>query len=309
MPNTGTTVVDTFDDLSKTDSHTSGIQLDSANSTYFDNDSSRLGRSSNTTQSITYHYTDINSFSARIYWYPSDYYVGSVNFYASPDGSTWRLVTMTIGPDLGPNTGRGWTNVASEWVPAGTNYLKVEITDATYVADGAEVGYMSITYGQETNTTPAVEYAYDTAANGSRLISMTYPDGRVIHYSYNTGLDSDIGRLSAMADDNGVGGAGTTLESYKYLGLSTVVERDHPEDGINLTMIKLAGESNGDAGDQYTGLDRFGRVVDQRWLDSNNSNASVDEYQYSYDRDGNVTSKINVNATSNNETYTYNGLQ
>jgi hypothetical protein len=26
------------------------------------------------------------------------------------------------------------------------------------------------------------------------------------------------------------------------------------------------GESNGDGGDQYTGLDRFGRVVDQRWI-------------------------------------------
>ena len=32
-------------------------------------------------------------------------------------------------------------------------------------------------------------------------------------------------------------------------------------------------EGNGDAGDQYTGLDRFGRVMDQRWL--NGSGSSV----------------------------------
>jgi len=31
-----------------------------------------------------------------------------------------------------------------------------------------------------------------------------------------------------------------------------------------MTYIKLATESTGDAGDQYTGLDRFGRIVDQR---------------------------------------------
>ena len=49
-----------------------------------------------------------------------------------------------------------------------------------------------------------------------------------------------------------------------------------------MTYIKLATESVGDAGDQFTGLDRFGRVVDQRWI--NGSNTDVDRYQYGYDR-------------------------
>jgi len=34
---------------------------------------------------------------------------------------------------------------------------------------------------------------------------------------------------------------------------------------MKLTYIKQTGEPVGDGGDQYTGLDRFGRVVDQRW--------------------------------------------
>ena len=33
--------------------------------------------------------------------------------------------------------------------------------------------------------------------------------------------------------------------------------------GVNLTYVKLSGESDGAAGDKYIGLDTFGRVVDQ----------------------------------------------
>ena len=69
-----------------------------------------------------------------------------------------------------------------------------------------------------------------------------------------------LSRLSSLSDTSG------TLESYDYLGLGTVVRRGHSQPGIDLTYIKQTGESSGDAGDQYTGLDRFGRVVDQRWL-------------------------------------------
>ena len=82
------------------------------------------------------------------------------------------------------------------------------------------------------------------------------------------------------------------LESYKYLGLDTVVERDHPQNNVNLTYISQTG-STGDAGDQYTGLDRFGRVVDQNWYNTNTA-TSTDDFQYSYDRDGNVLYRQNV---------------
>jgi len=47
------------------------------------------------------------------------------------------------------------------------------------------------------------------------------------------------------------------------------VQRTHPKLGapgvnIGLTYIKQGAEPNCDAGDKYTGLDRFGQVVDQR---------------------------------------------
>ena len=43
--------------------------------------------------------------------------------------------------------------------------------------------------------TPEVQYTYNEMANGennSRLTSMIYPDGRVIQYKYNPGLDDNV---------------------------------------------------------------------------------------------------------------------
>jgi hypothetical protein len=109
---------------------------------------------------------------------------------------------------------------------------------------------------------------------------MTYPNGRVLNYNYAAGLDDRLSRLSSLSDSS------ATLESLSYLGLDTVVRRSRPQPGVDLTFIKLATESNGDAGDQYTGLDRFGRVVDQRWLKVA-TQAATDRFQYGYDRDSN----------------------
>ena len=72
-----------------------------------------------------------------------------------------------------------------------------------------------------------------------------------------------------------------------------------PQPGIELTYVKLSGESNGDGGDQYTGLDRFGRVVDQRWIVTSTGTA-LDRFQYGYDQDGTVLHKYNpVNSAAN----------
>ena len=106
---------------------------------------------------------------------------------------------------------------------------------------------------------------------------MTYPNGRTISYNYASGLDSAIGRLSSISEGS------TTLEGYRYLGLGTIVQRTHPEPGVDLTYIKQSGESNGDRGDELAGLDRFGQVVDQRWLKTSNG-AATDRFQYGHGR-------------------------
>ena len=95
---------------------------------------------------------------------------------------------------------------------------------------------------------------------------MTYPNGDVVTYSYGTtgSLNDTISRLDALVEN------GQTLESYQYLGLSTVVVREQPQVGMELTYLQQSGDSstNTDGGDQYVGLDRFGRVIDQNWIRS-----------------------------------------
>ena len=67
----------------------------------------------------------------------------------------------------------------------------------------------------------------------------------------------------------------TILVGYTYLGINRIVKANYSsQPGVALAYIKQSGESNGDAGDQYTGLDRFGRVVDQRWLKTSSGIAS-----------------------------------
>jgi RHS repeat-associated protein len=148
-------------------------------------------------------------------------------------------------------------------------------------------------------TTPKVQYGYSEmtgGANHSRLISMTYPNARQINYNYTAAIDAAISRLTSMSDTTG------TLESLDYLGLDTVVRRAHSQPGVDLTYIKQGVESNGDAGDQYTGLDRFGRVVDQRWIKTSDG-SHTDRFKYGYDRNGNRLYRQNVVNAAFSELY------
>src|SRR5262249_30885913 len=129
-----------------------------------------------------------------------------------------------------------------------------------------------------TGTSPKVQYGYDTTntggvlTKGSRPTTLTYPNGRGVTANYNgTTLANTIGRPPSLSDSS------ATLESYTYLGLGTVVTRAHPQPGLDLTYIKQGAESNDSVtGDQYNGLDLFGRVDDQRWVDQRDPNSSTD---------------------------------
>jgi RHS repeat-associated protein len=165
--------------------------------------------------------------------------------------------------------------------------------------------YQSHSGAVNTSTTPEVQYGYSLmsgGANNSRLTSITYPNGYVLSYNYNTGVDNTISRLSYLSDSSG------TLQSYSYLGLATPVIIADPQPGIELTYVQQTGDAyaNTDGGDQYTGLDRFGRIIDQFWLNTNTSTAT-DRLQYGYDSDGNVLYKNNLVNSSFSELYHANG--
>ena len=65
--------------------------------------------------------------------------------------------------------------------------------------------------------------------------------------------------------------------------------------GVALSYIHQTGDTlaGGDGGDKYTGLDRFGRVIDQNWVNTS-TGVSNDRMQYGYDADGNVLYQNNL---------------
>jgi RHS repeat-associated protein len=142
-----------------------------------------------------------------------------------------------------------------------------------------------------------VQYDYadgatDGVAKYVRLEQVTYPNGREVHYDYGTAgaIDDIMSRLATIGDSTG------TLSAYKYLGLGTIVEENNA--GAKLTYLNSSGN--------VTGLDRFGRVVDQIW--KNSADEVLDHYTYTYDRAGNRVSKANALNPDLDETYVYDAL-
>ncbi|MCW2892950.1 MAG: repeat-associated core domain protein, partial [Actinomycetia bacterium] len=152
-----------------------------------------------------------------------------------------------------------------------------------------------------TGSSASVQYNHTEmsgGANNDRLTSMVYPNGRQLNYKYDSSgsIDDTVSRVGSLQDNAGTC-SGTALESYKYLGLDTIVERDR-QNGLNLTYI--SGSAGGDGGDQYQGLDRFGRVVAQNWV---SGSTSKDSFQYGYDQNSNALYKKNLLSASNSELY------
>ncbi len=158
--------------------------------------------------------------------------------------------------------------------------------------------------GSATGATPAVGYEYSAMAGGanhSRPTAVVYPSGYRLTAAYTGGLNDGVSRPSSLSDPSGV------LESYDYLGVGTVIRRGHFQPGVDLTYLKPAGAPNGDAGDPYAGLDRFGRVVDHRWVQTS-SGVHTDRFQYGYDRIGNRLYRDNLVNAAFGEVYAYDGL-
>jgi len=157
-----------------------------------------------------------------------------------------------------------------------------------------------------TGSSPKVQYAYaDGGANHVRPTSLTYPDSRVVTLDYGTagGGDDLLCRIASIKQST------TVLAGYSYLGVTLPIRVNYSsEPGVELTYVKQGAEPNGDAGDQYTGLDRFGRLVDQRWLKTSDG-THRERLQYGFDRASNRQWRDNlVAAGGQDEYYSYDGL-
>jgi hypothetical protein len=167
--------------------------------------------------------------------------------------------------------------------------------------------YQSHSGAVNTGTTPNVKYGYaDGTAGTVRPTSLTYPEGRILNYEYGAteSINDRLSRIEALVDSDGL----TRLADYTRLGVDRTVRVASPQPGVMLTYIKQGTEPVADGGDQYTGWDRFSRVIDQRWIKWNTA-TDLERIQYGFDEAGDRRWRKNaVAATGQDEFYTYDGL-
>lgn len=137
--------------------------------------------------------------------------------------------------------------------------------------------------GSVDGSTPEVGYAYETggAKNSIRRMSTTYPTAsRVVEMKYgaSNSMDDHLGRVSALQ----VTGESDDLVDYTYCGRAWQVRVGYPAPGVELKYRQLSGERPGDAGDPYSGYDRFGRTVDMPWVTTSDGSV-IERSGYGFD--------------------------
>ncbi|MCB1129858.1 MAG: RHS repeat-associated core domain-containing protein [Verrucomicrobiae bacterium] len=153
----------------------------------------------------------------------------------------------------------------------------------TYDAYGQLAGDAQAHSGTVGSGTPQVAYGHaDGSGNTTRLTAVTYPDGRTLSPGYGAADDIDdmLSRVATVSDTTS---SPWVVAAYEYIGAGTSVISAYPEPGVELTYIKQGSEPDGPAGDPYAGLDRFGRIIDHRWI---KGGADIERLQYGYNLAG-----------------------
>jgi len=157
-----------------------------------------------------------------------------------------------------------------------------------------------------TGTSLKVQYAYlNGSTNSIRRTSLTYPDGRVLTFKYNSGHDDELSRVSYL-EDNDVGL--THLAEYTYLGLVDVVKVDYKQPQLLYDLATGSGATT------YAGLDRFDRTMTCLWQRYGGGAGDRVKLGYTYDRLGNRLTREDFVAKAQttpqyfDELYTYDGL-
>ena len=123
-----------------------------------------------------------------------------------------------------------------------------------------------------------------TRAHG--LESVTYPNNRVVQYNYNDGPQAAINEVMSRLGSISNAGNTDTYAVESYLGLDNIVTEDYKDPQVKCDL----------SSDNYSGLDRFGRVSDMTWWqygDSDNLTNKLDEFVYWHlDTEGDITGEV-----------------
>jgi RHS repeat-associated protein len=158
--------------------------------------------------------------------------------------------------------------------------------------------------------TPRVQYTCTGAVDAVlRRKTVVYPNGRIVAYEYGdtNGIDDVLNRVQSMHDEDL-----TVLAEFRCLGAGTPAVTVLSEPGLERRWKALAGQPVGDAGDPYTGYDRFGRVENMLWWKPSTSTAAV-QVGWGYDRASRRTWRRDVLADAalpagGDQAFTYDAL-
>ena len=208
----------------------------------------------------------------------------------------------------------GRVNQVTSYAGTGTTSTVVNQVYYTFEGLGRKQSITQMHAGTASGTVSGtVSYLYDyspdgngACTNGSRLLSVTYPDSRVVSYGYSSGgtdtVDNAISRVVSVSGTD----SSSAYATYYYNGVGRPVISQL---GNGVTLNLALGTATAATSGVYAGLDRFGRTIEQRWVVGSTSWADI---QYGYDLAGNRITHQDVVADSKSqlfdELYTYDGL-
>jgi hypothetical protein len=124
----GALVTDELNDFSKMYKHSANLGFDTTNTSYFNNDTSRLYKTVSAKQYVIYTAArDLAGFEVDAYFWPGETVVHN-NFYTSPDDVTYTAYTPTITLWGGDWLRYKYTGAS---LPTGTRYVKIEIANTS----------------------------------------------------------------------------------------------------------------------------------------------------------------------------------
>jgi RHS repeat-associated protein len=211
---------------------------------------------------------------------------------------------------FGPGVDETVASIARGYEVRGMLALVSSLGSASTVLNQVELTYNS--YSQLSNdyqnhsgagATLGVGYSYaDASANTIRRTGITYPNGDQIAIGYISPAADALSRADTILE------ASSPLCTYQYLGMSTVSQVTY--NAASNLQFTLKDGGTGDAGDVYTGLDRFGRLVETLWK---TGGADQVHSQYGRNRFGGVVWRYDALAhwlgvTTQDNYYWYDGL-
>lgn len=172
--------------------------------------------------------------------------------------------------------------------------------------------------GAAVTGTPDVEYVYDTSLSGTdkyddglRLSVIKYPlvaDGPtqaaqvVYSYGQSNSVDERLNRVRyhKLWSGDFLTGDEAITSVLQYNGTSRVVNVYYEQPRVRREMFS--------SGNDYDSFDRFGHTLTQQWEEYAGTASAIDQVDYTYDYAGNQLTRDVNNATSLDQTYTYDGL-